>query len=126
MTIAACYLTPEGAVLGADSTSTFYFPDSKGTLTPHYFNYAQKVFEVGENSTLGVTMWGLGGLGLISHRMLVANLADQLASKNPASVQEAALRWTDMFWKEYTTAAAVELKRVQDLLKKASRTPAEE
>src|SRR5712692_9306477 len=98
MTIAACYLTPEGAVLGADSTSTFYFPDSQGTFTPHYFNYAQKIFEVGENSTLGMTMWGLGGLGLISYRTLIANLADDLTSKKPASVSDAAGRWTDIFW----------------------------
>jgi hypothetical protein len=43
VTIAARYLSPEGVVLGADSTTTMFFdqPGTTGKL-PHYFNYVQK------------------------------------------------------------------------------------
>jgi hypothetical protein len=47
MTIAVCYLSPEGFVVGSDSTTTY--GSSHG---PHYFNHAQKIFEIGENSSL--------------------------------------------------------------------------
>ena len=55
MTIAACYLSPEGVVLGADSMSTYPFPGHD-----HHFNYGQKLFEIGEDSTFGLVTWGLG------------------------------------------------------------------
>lgn len=100
MTIAACYLSPEGLVLGADSTSTYANPDGH-----HYFNHAQKLFEVGENSSLGIVTWGLGGLAVSSYRMLIAQLADDLEAKPPASVAEVAQRWCDHFWQAYTSAS---------------------
>ena len=78
MTIAACYLSPEGAVLGADSTSTYNTPSG-----PHYFNHGQKIFEIGEGSSLGIVTWGLGGLAVSSHRLLVAQLADDLKKNRP-------------------------------------------
>ena len=62
MTIAMCAVMPEGVVLGADSTSSL-FHDSTGF---HYFNHNQKIFEVGENSTLGIVTWGMGGIGDVS------------------------------------------------------------
>lgn len=99
MTIAACYLSPEGLVLGADSTSTYANPDGH-----HYFNHGQKLFEVGENSSLGIVTWGLGGLAVSSYRMLIAQLADSLASVPAASVAEVAQRWCDHFWSAYSTA----------------------
>ena len=62
MTIAACYLSSEGVVLGADSTSTYLVPIKKnGTIewqTQHY-DHAQKLFEIGEDSTAGIVIWGL-------------------------------------------------------------------
>lgn len=100
MTIAACYLSPEGLVLGADSTSTYANPDGH-----HYFNHAQKLFEVGENSSLGIVTWGLGGLAVSSYRMLIAQLADDLILKPPATVAEVAQRWCDHFWQAYTSAS---------------------
>jgi hypothetical protein len=45
VTIAICYVSPEGVVLGADSTTTY------GT---HHFNNSQKLFEVGEDSSLAI------------------------------------------------------------------------
>lgn len=87
MTIAACYVSPEGVVLGADSASTYTFPSG-----PHHFNYGQKLFEIGQDSTLGIVTWGLGGLELGSYRTLAAKLGDLLANGPIASVHEVAER----------------------------------
>jgi hypothetical protein len=56
VTIAVCYVTPEGVVLGAASATL------PGGF--HYFNFNQKVFEIGEpgRGTLGIATWGLGRL----------------------------------------------------------------
>ncbi len=133
MTIAACYVSPEGIVFGADSTSTYVIG---GRL--HHFNYGQKLFEVGENGTLAVVTWGLGGLNLGSYRTLIAKLGDALKLKPAKSTLEAATRWADMFWKEYSTALSAELAHLALLHAKppfialvsppdpASRTMAEE
>jgi hypothetical protein len=86
-------------VLGADSTSTVGTPGNF-----HYFNYAQKLFELGENSTLAAVTWGLGGLIVSSHRMLLAQLADDLAANAPANVRDVANRWAAKFWNAYSTA----------------------
>ncbi len=112
MTIAACYLSPEGVVLGADSTSTYNTPSG-----PHYFNHGQKIFEVGEpnTGTLGIATWGLGGLVVSSHRFLIAALADGLKSKKPKSVLDVAERWSAHFWKAYTTALAADIQACKDL-----------
>jgi hypothetical protein len=87
-------------VLGADSTTTF---GSAGQ--PHYFNHAQKVFEIGQDSTLGIVTWGLGSLWPISHRTLIARFGDDLAAHPAASVSDVANRWTDWFWGAYTTSS---------------------
>ena len=60
-------------------------------LTPgnfRYFNYNQKVFEIGDpgTGTLGVVTWGLGGLGELSYRTLLALLADDLKKQTAKSV----------------------------------------
>lgn len=92
MTIAACYLSAEGIVLGADSTSTYSLPSGN-----HYFNHGQKIFEIGEDATLALVTWGLGGLSVGSHRMLAALLADDLKKKKPTSVGDVAERWCKQF-----------------------------
>jgi hypothetical protein len=99
VTIAACYLSPEGLVLGADSTSTYANPDGH-----HYFNHGQKLFEVGEGSSLGIVTWGLGGLAVSSYRMLIAQLADSLGGQPASTVAEVAQRWCDHFWTAYSTS----------------------
>jgi hypothetical protein len=86
-----CYLLHEGVVLGADSTSS---TSQEGF---HYFNNNQKLFEVGNESTLGIVTWGLGSLADYSHRTLIAKFADSCAATPPASCLEAATRWTDLF-----------------------------
>lgn len=112
MTIAACYVSPEGVVLGADSTTTYGNPTG-----PHYFNHAQKLFEIGENATLGVVTWGLGGLAYVSYRALLALLADDLRQTAPVSVADVASRWAARVWAAYSTAPAIApfLARCQQL-----------
>jgi hypothetical protein len=97
VTIAACYLSSEGIVLGADSTSTYITPSGN-----HYFNHGQKIFEIGENATLAIVTWGLGSLSVGSHRTLVALLADDLKKKKPSSVSDVANRWCKQFHDAYT------------------------
>jgi hypothetical protein len=122
LTIAACYLSPEGIVLGADSTTTVNIPGN-----PHYFINAQKLFEIGENSTLGAVTWGLGSIGT-SHRALLAKLADELARNEPNSVEEAARRWAELFWNEYSTVStasplAPSFAELRQLVGKAPHDP---
>lgn len=97
VTIAGFYLCPEGIVLGADSTSSVPIQDGL-----HYFNFTQKLFEIGEGSTLGLLTWGLGGLGPVSFRTLLADLADELVANPPGDVSDVAQRWIDKFWIAYT------------------------
>jgi hypothetical protein len=87
MTIAACYLSPEGVVLGADSAASFQTPDGF-----HFFNHAQKVFEIGEQATVGIIVWGLGGLQQSSHRSMVADLADDIKLTPVVSVDDVMAR----------------------------------
>ena len=99
MTIAACYVSQEGIVLGADSTTTF-----AGGAGLSHFNHAQKVFEVWEGGTLGVVTWGLGGLSTSSHRTLIARFGDQLALGSTLSMANAAALWASLFWTEYSAS----------------------
>lgn len=119
MTIAACYVSPEGVVLGADSTMTY----SLGGAA-HYFDHGQKIFEVGKrDSTLGMVLWGLGSVsGGISHRTLIAELGDSLTQIPPVTVQEAANRWCDIFWSLYEKEFADQIKRSDELTAKSQRT----
>mgnify|MGYP001033347178 CR=1 FL=1 len=108
MTIAVLHLSPEGAVIGADSTSSVL--NANGM---HFFDFNQKVFEIGENSTFGLLTWGLGGLGSTSYRTIIANLADDLDTNPPVSVSDVAQRWIDRFWTAYSSFDPV--KRVNQL-----------
>ena len=84
MTIAACYVSHEGVVLGADSTSTYLMPD--GTVRHH--NQSQKILEVGEpGSTLGIVTFGRMGLPEKSYRHIMAELSDSLLNNPPQSRQ---------------------------------------
>jgi hypothetical protein len=131
VTIAACFVTPEGIVLGADSTASTML---KGGF--HYFNYNQKVYEIGEpgKGTLGIVTWGLGGLGSLSHRTVIAQFHDGIARKPAKNVKELAERWTDHVWAEYSpllqTCQGLNIKKPYDPATNppdpAARTEAEE
>lgn len=113
MTIAACYLSPEGVVLGSDSTSTY---ENFGQR--RHYNHGQKLFEVGEKSTIGIVTWGVGGLRFGSYRTLIARLSDQMPPKSAVSVLNIANRWIDLFWDEYTACFAAEISTLKQLNKK--------
>lgn len=109
LTIAACYLSPEGVVLGADSTTTY---------GDRHYNNSQKLFEIGEDAKLGVITWGLGGLIVRSYRTMFAELSDDLLNVPPANVQDVANRWSVLFWREYsnpTSAFAPSIARCKAL-----------
>lgn len=127
VTIAGIYLTPEGIVFGADSTSSA--PTESGM---HYLDFNQKIFQIGEASTLGVMTWGLGSLGGQSYRTLAAKLDDELRDRPARSVQEVATRWLDLVWPVYSgfelvvRFKALALKATHDPNDPASRTQDEE
>lgn len=123
MTIAVCYLSPEGVVLGADSTSSVSISPEPGRNGFHYFNHGQKIFEVGENGTLGVLTWGLGGLNGESYRSLAALFGDGLLGKPPADTAEAAQRWCDEFWVAYSASWAQPIQQLKDLATKSATPP---
>jgi hypothetical protein len=100
MTIAAAYLTSEGVVLGADSTTTVTQQTDQGASVVQLLNHAQKVFEVGPpgEGRMGVCTWGAGGYGPTSHRSLIARLSDMLNEKT--TVQQATDMLVDLVEKE--------------------------
>jgi len=116
MTIAACYVSSEGVVLGADSTSTMFVPTPDGQSGGnHHLNFAQKVFEIGNGGSLGITMWGMGAVGDLSHRTLIARYADSIEQKPYLSVAEAAVQFAATFWGEYSRRLQAPLARFREL-----------
>src|SRR5438105_4435002 len=104
MTIAACYLSEEGVVFGADSTATFTMTTGSQIIHRHY-NFAQKIFQIGQISTLGVVTWGLDGLPNRSLRTLIAEFADQLRyNARLPDMNAVAHRWSTFFWELYSQA----------------------
>jgi hypothetical protein len=128
MTIAACYLSSEGVVLGADSTSTIFVagrgPNPSGA--EHQFDFAQKIFQVGESGSIGIAMWGLGSLPMTSFRTLVAELADELDRTIHGSMLSIANRWADLFWQRYLSEYSQIANRAQALAAQALRSNDEE
>ena len=112
MTIACCYVVPEGIVLGADSTITTMI-DGK----PHYLNHNQKIFEVGEEGKgrFGIVTWGLTSFGNVSFRTLIGLLGDKLAEKEPLSVLDAANIWSNLVWEVYKVAFKYEIDRFRQI-----------
>jgi hypothetical protein len=128
VTIAACYLSAEGVVFGADSTTTMTVlrPGPNPVGTPHHFNFAQKVFQIGHESTLGITMWGLGNLVNISYRTLISRFSDNLVAQPAQTMAEVADRWNAFFWASYSAEFAPLLQRVRQLRSQPARTPTED
>lgn len=82
MSIAAAYLVSEGVVLGADSSTTVQIKPPKGKpQVVQLLTHSQKVFEVGEDSRLGLCTWGAGSYGNVSHRTIAARLNDAIDEK---------------------------------------------
>lgn len=90
MTIAAAYLTSEGVVFGADSSTTVTAtsPAGEGAVL-QLLNHAQKVFEIGAGSRIGACTWGSGSFGNLSHRTLIAQVAERI-DQDRTTIREAA------------------------------------
>ena len=129
MTIAACYLSAEGVVFGADSTTTFSVVGPAANLLgpARHFNYAQKIFQVGsQDSTLGVTLWGMADLGDVSYRTLIAQFAEQNYQQPTLGFADLVQRFSQAFWQEYSTRRAQQIQRAQQLFAQPHRTLDEE
>jgi len=99
MTLAAAYLTSEGVVLGADSTTVVQVA-AQGEDQPRVgqlLDHAQKVFEVGGPGTgrLGLCTWGDGSVCGTSHRTVVARLMEAVDDRK-TSVEESVGLLTDI------------------------------
>lgn len=119
MTIAICYVCPEGIVFGADSTASMLVPG----VGFHYLNHNQKIFEIGSNSSYGIVTWGLAALKEISHRTLIAQLGDTLQTTPPGSVQDVCLAWINHFWASYTHLLSQEIALLTALAAKGTHQP---
>jgi hypothetical protein len=113
MTIAVCYLSPEGLVLGADSATGY--EDNK-----YFMHSAQKVYEVGRGSTIGLVTWGTSGVSTVSFRKLIADFADELkkAGGTPTGskgIKTVAQRWANQFSSEFKAANKKEISRCAEL-----------
>ncbi len=127
MTIAACYLSSEGIVLGADSTSTIFVANPSGVGgESHYLNFAQKLFEVGSDSSIGIAIWGMGSILELSHRTLIAQFADELTGGHVSEMAEIAAQFGTFFWREYQKRCQQFLDRFDALRQQTTRTPDEE
>ena len=103
-------------MLGADSTASVHLPGGGF----HYFNHAQKLFEIGQGATLALVVWGMGALPSSSHRTLVAKLADDLEINPAPDVAGVAQRWIDHFWAAYNAELGPLLDRVKMLNAKSA------
>ncbi len=92
----------------------------------HHFEFGQKVFQVGENSSIGAVTWGLGAISGTSHRTLLSELADKLSESPPKSMAEVAEKWSRLLWDNYTSALPDLIRRYAELQKKKDdRSPEE-
>lgn len=128
MTIAACYLSTEGVVLGTDSTSTMFVLGPGGQIGSfHHFDFAQKLFEFGDvDSTAAVALWGLGSLGDKSWRTLIAEIADNTKKEEMNSLEAVAQLATSMFWKHYSGTFKEPLEKAKELNNKGEKRTKEE
>lgn len=123
MTIAVCFLTPEGVVLGADSTTSYAHPGGG----QRFLNHAQKVFQVDDGGTLAFATAGNASIGVLSYRTLVARLGDRFRdpSMAPKTVLEAANAWADLAWSSAQTQFAADITKARALeAQKAAGAPA--
>src|SRR4051794_18376029 len=127
MTIAACYLSREGVVFGADSTTTVVVgnPNPNNPGAEHHFNFAQKIFQIGQNSSFGIVTWGLGSLQKTSYRSLIALLGDRLTAMPSATMAQITATWSNIFWNAYQSEFAAPIAQARLLATKANRTPDE-
>lgn len=107
---------PEGVILCADSTATVTAVSSGER---RFLNNEQKVFEFGEPGRLGAVTWGLGRVGDISLRTLLAATCDATGGSYE-SAEQAAAAITKTIWPQYQRLVLdVELRNIDAEFEKA-------
>jgi hypothetical protein len=89
----------------------------------HHYNFAQKIFQIGQDSTLGIAIWGLGNLPETSFRTLIASFADRLVGQAINSMVDIATQWSQYFWSAYERQFRDLLSRARELHAIPNRTP---
>jgi hypothetical protein len=133
MTIAACHVSPEGVILGTDSTTTLTWQDGNGQSCKHHLDYEQKLFEVGpKESTFGLATYGQGRIADLSHRTVAARLGRKHGETAFKTVREMADSLATFVWDKLESAHKADLDRARDLYAKyvgdpkSQLTPADE
>jgi hypothetical protein len=123
MTIAACHLSPEGVVLGADSTTSLVTPGNAKPVA--HLDHAQKIFEVGDSgSTVGLVTWGIGQIGPTSHRSIAAGLGRTHKAKPFATLAKMADALGKHVWKLLQENYGGEMTEARAILGKMSANAA--
>lgn len=116
MTIAACHVSPEGVVFGADSTTTI--TNAAGGKECH-FDHAQKIFEVGGvGSSVGLVTWGMGSIGQRSHRAIASEVSRYTVVEQHPTMDGIANHLGDILWELYSTSYQTDLAWYKDMLNK--------
>lgn len=79
MTIAICVKVHNGVVLAADSASTLHGP--QGVL--NVYTTARKIFNLYKGLPIGLTTWGIGGIGHASISVLAKDLRKRFMGDGP-------------------------------------------
>jgi hypothetical protein len=120
MTIAIAVKTPEGIVLGTDSTTSWVVPGPIPAMSQVFqlFNSAQKIFEFGPSTPTfvagyhfsgGITTYGDASCGPLSWRHVVSNFYREVVSQNPGrtDLPQAFLQYVQDLWQNLQASGAV-------------------
>jgi len=119
MTIAACHVSPEGVVLGTDSTTTLVKGNPQEVC---HFDHAQKIFEVGPSgSSVALATWGTGDIDGKSHRLIAHTLGSAIHSKSLTTMETIANELAEIVWNRFSSAFKNEI----DLAKRKKASEAE-
>lgn len=113
MTIACCLVVPEGVIFASDSTVS---EGIEGRY--HYLNHNQKIYELGENATVGVMTWGLSALRTTSHRTVIARTSD--AQGADSSLRKLAEQLAINAWNEFQDEFRHEISEYHEIFQRVS------
>lgn len=98
MTIATCYYSTEGVVLGSDSREVEIGDNGEITVVS---DTVEKIYEVGDNGSFGVVAWDKPEIDGISIRDLVGRLTDRVKKKGLDEPREVDESWRNILWEIY-------------------------
>jgi hypothetical protein len=102
MTVAACYVSNECVVFGADGAQTqFEFKPDGDIVRSAQWYHEQKILEVPEFEGLALLSSGESEFGALSHRTLLGRLADALEPTRVHSVVDVAREYSSLAFRAY-------------------------